>query len=152
MTASLKWTCKKMNELSAAELYSLLKLRSEIFVVEQNCVYLDPDGKDENALHLCGRLPDGTPVAYARLLAPGVSYDEASIGRVAIQIAYRKYGFGKKLMLEAIEKTCQGFHTNHIRISAQQYLLRFYSELGFSIMGDAYMEDGIPHVEMLLTK
>ena|SRR6218665_702259 len=147
----LVWTCKKFSELTPAELYAILKLRSEVFVVEQNCVYLDPDGKDAGAYHLCGWMNNELLVAYARLLPPGLSYTEASIGRVVSHPAYRKYGYGKILMQKAIEKTKILFDTNSIKIGAQQYLLKFYGDLGFMSIGEPYMEDGIPHVEMLLS-
>lgn len=141
-----------MNELSTDELYSILKLRSEVFVVEQNCVYLDADGKDQDAWHLCGWLNNELLVAYTRLLAPGVSYPEASIGRVLTHPAHRKDGYGKILMQRSIEKTLAIFNVTDIKIGAQQYLTRFYSDLGFTVTSEPYMEDGIPHVEMLLSK
>lgn len=149
MTTAITWTCKKMNELSSSELYAILKLRSEVFVVEQNCVYLDADGKDTEAYHLCGWLNNELLVAYSRLLAPGLSYAEASIGRVVTHAAYRKYGYGKTLMQKAIQNTCEIFNTNSIKIGAQQYLLEFYNSLGFTVTSETYIEDGIPHVEML---
>ena len=153
MSTPIIWSCKKMNELTASELYAILKLRSEVFVIEQHCVYLDPDGKDGgNTWHLCGWLNGEVPVAYARLLAPGVAYTEASIGRVVTNPAYRKDGYGKILMQKAIQHTCDLFSTATIKIGAQQYLTEFYNNLGFRVSGDPYIEDGIPHVEMLLSK
>ncbi|MBC7935537.1 MAG: GNAT family N-acetyltransferase [Rhizobacter sp.] len=152
MTTGITWTCKIMNELTSSELYTILKLRSEVFVVEQNCVYLDIDGKDMDAYHLCGWLNNELLVAYARLLAPGVSYTEASIGRVVTHPSHRQDGYGKKLMYKAIENTLTIFNTAAIKIGAQQYLLKFYSSLGFIVSSDPYIEDGIPHVEMLLGK
>ncbi len=152
MTPTIIWTCKKMDELTPAELYTILKLRSEVFVVEQNCVYLDTDGKDVDAWHLCGWLNNELLVAYARLLSPGVSYAEASIGRVVTNSAYRKYGYGKILMQKAIQNTCEIYHTNAIKIGAQQYLLEFYNSLGFNVTSKTYIEDGIPHVEMLFNQ
>lgn len=152
MTTIVTWTCKKFNELSPAELYNILKLRSEVFVVEQNCVYLDTDGKDTDAWHLCGWLNGELLVAYARLLAPGVSYAEASIGRVVSSPAHRKDGYGKILMQKAIENTCSIFSVTAIKIGAQQYLTTFYNNLGFTVTSEPYLEDGIPHVEMLLSK
>lgn len=152
MIPAIEWTCKKMDELSPLELYNIIKLRSEVFVVEQNCPYLDPDGKDEAAWHLSGFINGNVLVAYARLLAPGVSYDEASIGRVVTSPAHRKDGYGKILMQKAIANTRHIFNTTTIKIGAQQYLTRFYSGLGFNVTSDTYLEDGIPHVEMLLSK
>lgn len=152
MNTQIVWTCKKMNELSPGELYAILKLRSEVFVVEQNCVYLDLDGKDLDAWHLCGWLNGELLVAYTRLLAPGVSYKEASIGRVVTHPGHRKDGYGKILMQKSIENTCNIFNVTEIKIGAQQYLTKFYNSLGFEVTSEPYMEDGIPHVEMLLTK
>ena len=141
-----------MHELTASELYIILKLRSEVFVVEQNCVYLDADGKDAGAYHLCGWLNNEVLVAYARLLAPGVSYNEASIGRVVTSPAHRKDGHGKILMQKAIDHTMDLFNISAIKIGAQQYLIKFYNSVGFSVTSEPYLEDGIPHVEMLLGK
>ena len=150
--SSIIWTCKTMEELTVSELHAVLKLRSEVFVVEQNCVYLDPDGKDNGALHLCGWLGNELLVAYARLLEPGVSYKEASIGRVLTHPSHRKDGYGKILMQKAIDFTRSKYHVSIIKISAQQYLINFYTNLGFKVASEPYLEDGIPHVEMLLSK
>lgn len=152
MTKNLIWTCNKMDELTPVELYLILKLRSEVFVVEQNCVYLDADGKDMQAYHLCGWLNNEVLVAYARLLAPGVSYSEASIGRVVTSPAHRKDGYGRILMQKAIDHTMELFNISSIKIGAQQYLTRFYNDAGFTVTSEPYLEDGIPHVEMLLGK
>lgn len=152
MTTPITWTCKKFDELSAAELYTILKLRSEVFVVEQNCVYPDIDGKDMQSYHVCGWLNGELLVAYARLLPPGLAFEEASIGRVVSSPAHRKDGYGRTLMQKAIENTQSLFNTSAIRIGAQQYLLEFYKSLGFMASGDPYLEDGIPHVEMVLDK
>lgn len=152
MTNDLIWTCSKMNELTTTELYLILKLRSEVFVVEQNCVYLDADGKDWQAYHLCGWLNNELLVAYARLLAPGVSYTEASIGRVVTSPAYRKDGYGRILMQKAIDHTRDLFNVSSIKIGAQQYLTKFYNNAGFFATSEPYLEDGIPHIEMLLGK
>jgi len=141
-----------MDELTSSELYAIMKLRSEVFVVEQNCIYLDADGKDGGAYHLCGWLNNELLVAYARLLAPGVSYTEASIGRVVTHQAHRKDGYGKTLMQKAIENTCTIFDTQTIKIGAQQYLTKFYNSLGFNVSSEPYLEDGIPHLEMILGK
>lgn len=148
---SLNWTYKHFTALTTQELYTILSLRSEVFVVEQNCVYLDTDKKDLNAWHLCGWHED-VLVAYVRILAPGVSYEEASIGRVLTNPAFRKNGYGVELMQIAIEKTLQQFNVQKIKIGAQLYLLNFYSNLGFTQTSEMYMEDGIPHIEMLLEK
>lgn len=148
---SLNLTYKHFTSLNTKELYTILSLRSEVFVVEQNCVYLDTDKKDLDAWHLCG-WKDDVLVAYVRILAPGVSYEEASIGRVLTNPAFRKNGYGVELMNVAIEKTLQQFNVQKIKIGAQLYLLNFYSNLGFTQTSEVYIEDGIPHIEMLLEK
>jgi|SRR6478672_10363022 len=152
MSLSLHWTCKKFDELSTSELYAIMKLRSEVFVVEQNCVYLDADDKDSDSYHLCGVMDNNQLVAYTRLMPPGSSYPDASIGRVVTATAYRKEGYGKILMQESIRRCFELFDTPSITIGAQQYLLKFYSELGFHKKGDSYLEDGIPHIKMTLIK
>ena len=148
--AQLNWQYKAFNELTPAELYSILKLRSKVFVVEQNCVYLDTDDKDQFSFHLSA-WDDDTLVAYARILPPGLSYSEASIGRVVTDPMHRKTGAGRLLMKHAIEKTHAQFGNSDIKIGAQLYLLQFYGSLGFIQSGAEYLEDGIPHVEMCLS-
>ncbi len=145
----MKWLCKKFDELSARELYDILKLRSEVFVVEQKCIYLDADDKDLHALHLFTYYGN-TIVAYARLLQPGVSYKEASIGRVLSSPDHRKNGYGILLMRKAISLTKKNYKTKQIRIGAQLYLKLFYESFAFTQTGEVYDEDGIPHIEMLL--
>ena len=146
--ASIIWTYKHFNELTTAELYDILWLRSKVFVVEQNCVYLDNDYKDQESYHLMGTV-DGKLAAYVRILPPGLSYEEASIGRVLTNPDFRRTGLGKELMQKAIQKTCSQFGVNTIKISAQCYLLKFYTELGFQAYGEEYLEDDIPHVAMI---
>ena len=145
------WICKIFDALTVSELYNVLKLRSEVFVVEQNCVYQDADGKDAASHHLCGWLHNQL-VAYCRILPPGLSYPEASIGRVLTHIAHRKDGYGKQLMMQAINKTYMLYPEASIKIGAQQYLLAFYNNLGFQTLGEHYLEDDIPHVTMILHK
>ncbi len=152
MNTAIIWTCKKFGELTPAELYAILKLRSEVFVVEQNCVYLDADGKDAESYHYCGWLNNELLVAYTRLMPPGSSYKDASIGRVVTSPAHRKEGYGKILMQRSIKKCFELFDTESITIGAQQYLTQFYQELGFKQSGDPYLEDGIPHIKMTLVK
>jgi ElaA protein len=147
----LTWKYKSFNELTAGELYDILKLRSEVFVVEQNCVYLDTDNKDQQSFHLCG-WDDDNLVAYARILPPGLTFEEASIGRVVTNPLYRKTGVGRLLMQHALERTLAQFPVSGIRIGAQLYLLSFYTSLGFKTAGPEYLEDGIPHIEMTLSK
>lgn len=140
---------KGFNDLSVSELYDILRLRSEIFVVEQNCVYLDIDGKDKSSSHLMIKEGD-VLVAYCRIIPPGISYVESSIGRVVSAAAYRSFGYGQLLMKEAIKETHKRFPGNDIRIGAQEYLKRFYASLGFQQVSDTYLEDGIPHIEMII--
>ncbi|MBS1742944.1 MAG: GNAT family N-acetyltransferase [Bacteroidetes bacterium] len=148
---NVQWTYKSFNELSLTELYSILQLRSEVFVVEQHCPYLDADDKDQPSFHLCGWL-NNKLVAYARILPPGIAFHEASIGRVSTALSFRRHGAGKMLMQRAIEHTIQQFPGAGIQIGAQSYLLRFYSELGFNSTHDEYLEDGIPHTHMIYGK
>jgi len=145
----INWTYQHFTELNTNELYQILTLRSRVFVVEQDCVYLDLDEKDCNCWHLCGWVA-GELAAYARVLAPGVSYEEASIGRVVTSPNHRKKGYGIALMQEAIQKTRAQFNTSRIKIGAQCYLIRFYGSLGFEASSEEYIEDAIPHIEMLL--
>lgn len=149
--SELTWTYKNFNELTPQELYDILKLRSEVFVVEQNCVYLDTDNKDQQSFHLCG-WKENDLVAYARILPPGLAFEEASIGRVVTNPLYRKTGAGRILMDHAIERTLSQFNVSEIKIGAQLYLLNFYTSLGFRISGPEYLEDDIPHIEMTLRK
>ena len=145
----LAWAFKHFNDLSPAELYAIMQLRNEVFVVEQNCVYQDADGKDPRCWHCCGW--DGNKlVAYTRIIPPGVSYEEASIGRVVSSPAYRRTGSGRELMSRSIEKTFSQFNCRKIRIGAQLYLKKFYESFGFEQCSDIYLEDGIEHIEMIL--
>lgn len=137
-------------QLSVHQLYALLTLRQLVFSVEQRCAYLDCDDKDQGSLHLLGHSPSGRLLAYARLLPPGLSYPEPSIGRVVCHPDVRRTGAGKCLMQQAILKTWDAFAKSPIRIGAQLYLQRFYEDLGFVGVGLPYDEDGIPHLEMLL--
>ena len=133
--------------MTALEWHRALALRAQVFVVEQNCAYQDPDGKDLVSYHLL--MENGEElVAYARLVPPGVSYDEASIGRVVTSKSVRGNGWGKALMDLAIAQTQKKFEVQEICISAQSYLLKFYSDLGFEAEGEEYLEDDIPHWKM----
>lgn len=143
----LKWKIKRFEALSATELYNLLQLRSEVFVVEQNCVYQDVDGKDSKALHLIGTDNDET-VAYARIFKPNDYFDEASIGRVVVKQTYRDKKLGHILMKEAIEALKSEFNETKITISAQLYLKKFYESHGFVQTSETYLEDDIPHIQM----
>ncbi|MCC9017736.1 MULTISPECIES: GNAT family N-acetyltransferase [Flavobacterium] len=144
----LKWKIKPFEALNVNELYDLLKLRSEIFVVEQNCVYLDLDGKDKKALHLIGEY-DGKTVAYVRLFDAGISFDNASIGRVVVDANYRDRKWGHDLMREAIAAIKSNFDKDAITIGAQLYLKKFYESHGFVQTSEMYLEDDIEHIEMV---
>ncbi len=144
---NLIWTIKRFNALSTNELYDLLQLRSEVFIVEQNCVYQDIDGKDRKALHLIGEY-DSKIVAYARLFESGDYFEEASIGRVVVATQYRDKKWGHELMQQAIAGIEEHFKSTKITISAQLYLQKFYESHGFVVSSDTYLEDDIPHVRM----
>lgn len=151
MSENIIWKTKPFNELSLQELYSVLKLRSVVFVVEQNCVYQDLDGKDEKALHLLGEY-NNEIVAYARLFKSGDYFENASIGRVVIHPEARDKKFGHEMMRQAIAGIESNFNENKITISAQLYLQKFYESHGFVVQGETYLEDDIPHIEMLREK
>jgi len=139
---------KPFKNLNTTELYDLLQLRSEIFVVEQDCVYQDLDGKDKNALHVIGTKKDKI-VAYTRIFKAGDYLAQASIGRVVVLGEERKYGFGIDIMKASIKAIEVQFGETSIALSAQTYLKRFYNSLGFIEKGGEYLEDGIPHVMMV---
>ncbi len=145
---SIQWKIKRFEALSLGELYELLRLRSEVFIVEQNCPYQDVDGKDEKALHLIGEF-EGKIVAYARLFKAGDYFENASIGRVVIAQNCRDKKWGHDLMREAMAGIGTYFYTTRITISAQLYLQKFYESHGFVTVGETYLEDDIPHIEML---
>lgn len=139
---------KTFNELTVHELYAILQLRSEIFVVEQNCVYQDIDYKDQKALHILGYQQDDL-VAYTRIFKPGDYLEHASIGRVLVRAVERHLKYGYAIMEASIKTIDERFNTRIIEISAQIYLKKFYNNLGFTEIGDSYLEDGIPHVGMI---
>ena len=139
---------KSFEELSVQELYNILKLRSEIFVVEQNCVYLDMDDKDQKALHVMG-MKNGNLVAYTRIFKPGDYFEYASIGRVVVAKNERQYKYGYDIMNASIKAIKDKFDTTSIKISAQTYLKTFYNNLGFKEIGETYLEDDIPHIAMV---
>ena len=144
---TVQWTCKTFDQLSPHELYAALRLRNEVFVVEQACIFQDADDKDAASLHLAGTL-DGSLAAYARLVPAGVSYDEVSIGRVVVAKSARKLGLGRALMERALHEIYARHGRVPVRLGAQLYLQRFYESLGFSRVSDVYDEDGIDHVLM----
>ncbi len=139
---------KTFNELSTTELYDILQLRSEVFVVEQDCVYQDLDGKDIKALHVLG-FKNNKVVAYTRVFKPGDYFNEASIGRVVVAQSERKHKYGYVIMEASIEAVKNNYKTTKIKLSAQCYLKSFYDNLGFKAEGAEYLEDGIPHIAML---
>ena len=139
---------KKFQELDLQELYDVLQLRSEVFVVEQDCVYQDMDDKDQLALHIIG-YKDRKIVAYTRVFKQGDYFKEASIGRVVVRKSERQYGYGMEIMKASIETIHRKFGPIPVYISAQKYLTKFYTSLGFKIVGEEYLEDGIPHLGMI---
>lgn len=140
-------TVKTFEELTKKELYELLQLRSEVFIVEQDCVYQDVDGKDQKALHVLGK-KDENIVAYTRIFQPGDYFQEANIGRVVVRQDQREYGLGREIMKASLEVVKQRFNGPPVHLSAQMYLKQFYISLGFEQIGEGYLEDGIPHVGM----
>ena len=144
----MKIVTKTFKELDTNELYQLLALRAEVFVVEQNCAYQDPDGKDMKALHVLGK--ENTKLfAYARIFGPGDYFEAASIGRIVVQKEYRAGGLGKVIVLAAQKAISEYYNTTKIKLSAQAYLKNFYEEMGYRLSGEEYLEDGIPHVAMI---
>ena len=144
----ITWAIKEFDELTLDELYAILQLRNEVFIVEQNCVYKDPDGKDQSAWHLMA-IEDDKLVAYTRILPPGVVYTDPAIGRVVTSPSKRGSGMGKELMKRSIEACEKLFGKISISLSAQVYLQNFYEALGFIVIGEEYLDDGIPHIEMM---
>ena len=147
---NINWTCKTFNELSPEELYALLRLRSEVFVVEQNCVFLDMDNKDAYCHHLLG-WEEGLLAAYSRIVPAGISYVESSIGRIVSSPSVRGRGIGRELLIKGIDTLYTLYGKTPIRIGAQYYLRKFYESFGFVQKGEIYLEDGIEHIEMLLS-
>ncbi len=146
----LQWHSKQFQELSNLQLYEILKLRVDIFVVEQNCPYPELDKKDTHieTYHLTAH-HNSVLIAYARLLPPGLSYPEISIGRFAVKETTRRKGIGSMLMKKCLEETDEIWPANNIKISAQEYLKEFYEKFGFVKISDSYLEDNIPHIAML---
>jgi ElaA protein len=147
----ITWSLKKFAELQVTELYEILRLRNEVFVVEQNCAFQDADNKDQDAFHLMGHNEDQQLAAYTRLLPAGISFSEASIGRVVTAAFARNSGIGKKLMSESIATIYKLYGKQPLRIGAQLYLKKFYESFGFQQSSEVYLEDGIEHIEMLLS-
>ena len=144
----MEYFVKKFSELTTTELYKILQLRSEVFVVEQDCVYQDLDFKDQNSLHILG-VKNNRIVAYTRIFKPGDYFDNASIGRVVVASLERKNSYGHDVMKASIQAIKDYFKVDKITISAQVYLKKFYESHQFKQVGASYLEDGIPHIEML---
>ena len=144
----MKIIFKTFSELTTKELYQILQLRSEVFVVEQNCIYQDIDGKDEKAIHIIGVVQNKI-VAYTRCFKPGEYFKEASVGRVVVKKTERKLKRGNQIMIHSIKTIEKVFQTKTIIISAQSHLKFFYNNFGFYSVGNEYLEDGIPHIEMI---
>jgi ElaA protein len=145
---AVEWRLKKFDNLTPLELYKIMQLRNEVFVVEQNCPYQDADNKDLLSYHFMGWDKDKL-LAYTRLLPPGLSYTEPSIGRVVNSLSVRGSGIGRELMLQSIEQVKKIFGEGPIKIGAQLYLNKFYTSLGFQRTSDVYLEDNIEHIEMV---
>ena len=148
--SDIRYVYYKFEDLYREHLYAILQLRQEVFVVEQDCPYLDADGKDQISIHLLGLDGNDKLQSYARILPRGISYENyASIGRILTSAAYRGRGEGSSLMTKSIE-ICQQLFSGPIKISAQVYATAFYERFGFEIVGEEYLEDDIPHVAMVL--
>ncbi len=145
----ISWQTKAFKDLTVDEFFEIIYLRTEIFVVEQNCPYQEIDEKDRKSFHIFGKTPAGQLIAVSRILPPGVSYQEISIGRVGLKKECRGKGIADEMMNETLQFIESNFGKQAIRISAQQYLLSFYNKHGFQQVGEMYLEDNIPHVEML---
>lgn len=147
----MSYSLKAFEQLTTTELYQILKERTAVFVVEQNCPYLEVDGKDEQSYHLF-KEQDGEIIGYLRILPPGVNYKEASVGRVLVKKEYRSEGLARELMHKALQFIHEELHEMTVKIQAQEYLQKFYSSLGFEAISEVYLEDHIPHIDMLLKK
>jgi ElaA protein len=147
----MSWKLKSFSELSTIELYAILKERTQVFVVEQECPYLEVDGKDLHASHLY-KEENGEVIAYARLLPAGISYKEASIGRVMVKSEYRGKGLASELLKRGLNFIHNEWEETTVKIQAQEYLRGFYGSFGFRAITDPYLDDGIPHIDMVLRK
>ncbi|HUH73366.1 MAG TPA: GNAT family N-acetyltransferase [Chitinophagales bacterium] len=149
---AFQYSCKHYDELTKQEFHQILKVRAEVFIVEQNCPYLDIDHKDENAFHMCIYYLNEL-IAYSRIIPLGISYDDSiSIGRVLSILPYRRIGAGRFLMQKTMEFCQITFSNIPVKISAQTYLIHFYESFGFKNTGIEYLEDNIPHVEMIYSE
>jgi ElaA protein len=148
---SIQWEVKPFRQLSVDTLFELLQLRVDVFVVEQQCAYreLEEYDRHQETRHLSGRSEGGELIAYARLLPPGLRYSETNLGRFVVRADSRKQGIGHQLLESALQESARCWSHTPIRISAQDYLQAFYAQYGFVRVSDVYLEDGIPHVEMV---
>ncbi len=149
--SNLSWKIEKFERLSPKEIHDMFKIRVDIFVVEQACAYDELDGKDPDCWHVLGQDTNGNTVAVARIAPAGIIYEEISIGRVAVAKSARGTGCGKEIMTEAIEFCRKVLKANTIKIAAQLYLKKFYTELGFDQISKKYLWDGIDHIDMRLS-
>jgi len=144
----MQYITKKFDELTSKELHDILKLRQDIFIIEQNCIYPDIDNNDEGAYHLLA-MEDGKVIGCARILNKGVTFDEAAIGRVVVPESHRGRGIAKEMMLRAMAFVRDEMKETRIKLSAQTYIVPLYEAVGFHIVSEEYLEDDIPHVDML---
>lgn len=148
---TIQYQCLTFDELSTTQLYALLALRQEVFIVEQHCPYLDADGQDQLAIHVLGHSTDGRLATYTRLLPAGISYEHyAAIGRVITAPFARGKGLGRPLMEVSLQKLREKWGNVPVKLSAQAHLQAYYGSVGFKPVGDIYLEDGIPHIGMVL--
>jgi ElaA protein len=147
----MNWKIKRFQELKTEEIYEILRIRNEVFIVEQHCAYLDCDDKDRTAVHLF-LVENHEIIAYLRILQKGISYDEISIGRVLVNENHRGKGLAQEMMNKAITFIEEDLKEREIRISAQAHLIGFYKGCGFEKVSEVYLEDDIPHMEMLYKK
>ena len=147
---NIQWTMKTFQELTVEQLFDVLKLRMDVFVVEQHCAYPELEEYDRHpeTRHLSGYNVSGQLLAYARILSPGLRYSEVNLGRVVVRVDSRKQGVGHQLLQKALQEISRCWPSQAIKISAQDYLQAFYEQYGFVRMSEVYLEDGIPHVEM----
>ncbi|MBC3874816.1 GNAT family N-acetyltransferase [Undibacterium flavidum] len=147
---NITWQCCSFSDLTTIQLYTILQARAEVFVLEQNCPYLDPDGADMECQHLMAWTEDQQLAAYLRVVPPGLKFEEASVGRVITSKFARGSGIGKQLLIKGIAACQAAYPGSAIRIGAQHYLEKFYQSFGFVTDSDMYLEDDIPHIEMIL--
>lgn len=147
----IRWASSKFEQLNTKELFEIFKLRQEVFVLEQTCLYPDIDDTDLLAVHLCGWV--GQELAlYARIIPAGASYPQASIGRIVTASSHRGLGLGRELVAQSISALEQHLGAQEIKIGAQSQLIKFYQDFNFAVVSDEYLEDGIPHIDMLRPK